>query len=44
MRYVDQYTVAKTDTPLSFKTPTNEHTPTAVPTPAELLIPTPTVS
>ena len=42
MRYVDQYTVARTDTPTTFTTPTNSHTPTALPVPTEL--PTPTVS
>lgn len=37
-RYVDQYTVASSDTPTDFATPTNAYTPTTLPTP------TPTVT
>ena len=37
-RYVDQYTVASSDTPTDFATPTNAYTPSTLPTP------TPTVT
>jgi pimeloyl-ACP methyl ester carboxylesterase len=46
MRFVDQFTVARTNTPVGFTTPTNEFTPTALPTEEPTALPTlePTVS